>query len=385
MSHAVLSPSAASRWLVCTPSARLELQFSDDAGDYAKEGSLAHEFGEAFIKGRTGAVRESELEQWLDKLRSQEFYEPDMERYAEDYADLVYEKYLSARHATCDAIIRIEEKIDLTGYAPEAFGTGDAIIIADGTLEIIDLKYGKGVRVSAVNNKQMMLYALGALDMFGYLYAIDTVRMTISQPRIDNVSEFELKASDLLEWGEKELKPRAAMAFKGEGDMSPGDHCRFCKAKARCRALAELRMQQAEHEFKDAELLTDEETAAILEAADGIKNWISAVEEHAFKAALDGKKYPGFKLVEGRSIRKYADEKKVAEVLIANGFAQNVIYEAPKLKTITSMEKLLTKKTFGVLLGEYVIKPQGKPVLVPDSDKRQEWSCAENDFKNVNV
>lgn len=383
MSHAVLSPSAASRWLTCTPSARLEERFPDNAGDFAKEGSLAHEFGEMLIKGSVGSVKEPELDQILAELRKDEFYEPAMEKYAEDYSDLVYEKYLTARRITRDAIIRIEERIDLTSYAPEAFGTGDAIIIADGTMEIIDLKYGKGVRVSADHNKQMMLYALGALDMFGFMYAIDTVRMTIYQPRIDNISEFEMPAAELLEWGEKELKPRAAMAFKGEGDAIPGDHCRFCKAKAQCKALAELRMQQAEHEFKEVEFLSDEETAAILGAADGIKNWLSAVEEHALQAALDGKKYPGFKLVEGRSIRKYADEKKVAEVLTDNGFARESIFEEPKLKTITNMEKLLTKKVFSTLLGDYVIKPQGKPVLVPDSDRRQEWSSAENDFKNI--
>lgn len=193
MSHAVLSPSAAGRWLVCTPSARLEERFPDKAGDFAREGSLAHEFGEAILKGSD--------ESHLSKLRTEKFYSEEMEEYARGYAEFVQEKFELAKRVTPDAVLRIEEKIDLTAYVPEGFGTDDAIILADGTLEIIDLKYGKGVPVSAVENKQMMLYALGALDMFGFMYAIDKVRMTIYQPRLDSISEYELPADDLVAWG----------------------------------------------------------------------------------------------------------------------------------------------------------------------------------------
>lgn len=384
MSHAVLSPSSASRWLSCTPSARLEMQYPDKAGDYAKEGTLAHEFGELRLKRYSGEI--NNLEEWTERtseLVKDSLYSESLEEYAGSYADFVWEKYLLAQKTTSDAVLRIEEKIDLTAYVPEGFGTGDAVILADGTMEIIDLKYGKGVQVSAVENKQMMLYALGALDMFGFMYAIHTVRMTIYQPRLDNVSEWEMPVEELLMWGMNELAPRAKMAFAGEGSFIPGKHCQFCRAKAQCRALAEKNMEIAQHEFDDASLLSDAEISKVLEQMDIFRNWMSAVEEYALQAALNGKAFPGFKLVEGRSNRKYVDEKKVADRLIENGYKSDLIYEPAKLKTITAMEKLVTKKAFTAILGDLIIKPQGKPTLVPVSDKRQEWNSAENDFKNV--
>lgn len=384
MSHAVLSPSSASRWLSCTPSARLEMQYPDKAGDYAKEGTLAHEFGELRLKRYSGEI--DNLEEWTERtseLVKDSLYSESLEEYAGSYADFVWEKYQLAQKTTSDAVLRIEEKIDLTAYVPEGFGTGDAVILADGTMEIIDLKYGKGVQVSAVENKQMMLYALGALDMFGFMYAIHTVRMTIYQPRLDNVSEWEMPVEELLMWGMNELAPRAKMAFAGEGSFNPGKHCQFCRAKAQCRALAEKNMEVARHEFDDASLLSDAEISKVLEQMDIFRNWMSAVEEYALQAALNGKAFPGFKLVEGRSNRKYVDEKKVADRLIENGYKSDLIYEPAKLKTITAMEKLVTKKAFTAILGDLIIKPQGKPTLVPVSDKRQEWNSAENDFKNV--
>lgn len=383
MSHAVLSPSSASRWLSCTPSARLEMQYPDKAGDYAKEGTLAHEFGELRLKRYSGEIDNAEWTKKTSVLVKDSLYSESLEEYAGGYADFVWEKYQLAQKTTSDAVLRIEEKIDLTAYVPEGFGTGDAVILADGTMEIIDLKYGKGVQVSAVENKQMMLYALGALDMFGFMYAIHTVRMTIYQPRLDNVSEWEMPVEELLMWGMNELAPRAKMAFAGEGSFNPGKHCQFCRAKAQCRALAEKNMEIAQHEFDDVSLLSDAEISKVLEQMDIFRNWMSAVEEYALQAALNGKAFPGFKLVEGRSNRKYIDEKKVADRLIENGYKSDLIYEPAKLKTITAMEKLVTKKAFTAILGDLIIKPQGKPTLVPVSDKRQEWNSAENDFKNV--
>lgn len=383
MSHAVLSPSSASRWLSCTPSARLEMQYPDKAGDYAKEGTLAHEFGELRLRRYSGEIDNAEWTKKTSGLVKDSLYSESLEEYAGGYADFVWEKYQLAQKTTSDAVLRIEEKIDLTAYVPEGFGTGDAVILADGTMEIIDLKYGKGVQVSAVENKQMMLYALGALDMFGFMYAIHTVRMTIYQPRLDNVSEWEMPVEELLMWGMNELAPRAKMAFAGEGSFNPGKHCQFCRAKAQCRALAEKNMEVARHEFDDASLLSDAEISKVLEQMDIFRNWMSAVEEYALQAALNGKAFPGFKLVEGRSNRKYVDEKKVADRLIENGYKSDLIYEPAKLKTITAMEKLVTKKAFTAILGDLIIKPQGKPTLVPVSDKRQEWNSAENDFKNV--
>lgn len=383
MSHAVLSPSSASRWLSCTPSARLEMQYPDKAGDYAKEGTLAHEFGELRLKRYSGEIDNAEWTKKTTELVKDSLYSESLEEYADGYADFVWEKYQLALNTTSDAVLRIEEKIDLTAYVPEGFGTGDAVILADGTMEIIDLKYGKGVQVYAVENKQMMLYALGALDMFGFMYAIHTVRMTIYQPRLDSVSEWEMPVEDLLMWGMTELAPRAKMAFAGEGSFIPGKHCQFCRAKAQCRALAEKNMEVAKHEFDDASLLSDAEISKVLEQMGIFRNWMSAVEEYALQAALNGKAFPGFKLVEGRSNRKYVDEKKVADRLIENGYKSDLIYEPAKLKTITAMEKLVTKKAFTAILGDLIIKPQGKPTLVPVSDKRQEWNSAENDFKNV--
>lgn len=385
MSHAILSPSAASRWLSCTPSARLELEFPDKAGDFAEEGTLAHEFGEVILLRSIGKLTKAQYTKEIKRLSGHKFYSTELQNYAEDYSSFVWGKYLLACKTTKDAILRVEEKLDLTEYAPESFGTGDAVIIADGTMEIIDLKYGKGVPVSAIKNKQMMMYALGALTMFGFQYDIRNVRMTIYQPRLDNISEFEMAVDDLLLWGENELKPKAQMAFAGEGDYIAGTHCRFCKAKAQCKAHADMNMELAKYDFKDAALLTADELADILSRGEQFKTWLTAVEDYALQAALEGKKFPGYKLVEGRSIRKYADENEVARTLLENGFTESAIYEPAKLKTITNMEKAITKKAFAALLSELVIKPQGKPTLVPESDKRQEYNSIEHDFSNVNI
>ncbi len=383
MSHAVLSPSAASRWLACTPSARLETQFPDKAGDPALEGTLAHEFGELKLRHFNRQINYADYDKRRLELIQNKFYSDALEDYADGYATFVWEKYQMSKRTTSDAVLHIEEIIDLTAYVPEGFGTGDAVILTDGILEIIDLKYGKGVPVSAVENKQMMLYALGALDMFGFMYAVHTVRMTIYQPRLDNISEWEMSVEELTTWGMSELAPRAKMAYAGEGNFVPGKHCQFCRAKAQCRALAEKNLEAAKYEFEDASLLSDSEISKVLSQVDIIKNWVTAVEEYALQAALNGKKFPGFKLVEGRSIRKYSDEKMVADRLIENGYKESIIYEPAKLKTITAMEKLVTKKAFTILLGDLIIKPQGKPTLAPELDKRQEWNSAENDFKNV--
>lgn len=385
MSHAILSPSAASRWLSCTPSARLELEFPDKAGDFAEEGTLAHEVGETILLNYLDKLTPECADEKVRILKGHRFYSNELQDYATGYACFVWGKYLLACKTTKDAILRVEEKLDLTEYAPESFGTGDAVIIADGTMEIIDLKYGKGVPVSAIENKQMMMYALGALTMFGFQYDIRNVRMTIYQPRLDNISEFEMAVDDLLLWGENELKPKAQMAFAGEGDYIASTHCRFCKAKAQCKAHADMNMELAKYDFKDVALLTTDELADILSRGEQFKTWLTAVEDYALQAALEGKKFPGYKLVEGRSIRKYADENEVAKTLLENGFTESAIYEPAKLKTITNMEKAITKKAFAALLSELVIKPQGKPTLVPESDKRQEYNSIESDFSNVNI
>lgn len=384
MSHALLSPSSASRWTACTPSARLEERFPDSSSSFTEEGSLAHEFGETILRHFLKELKMREYSKKLVALSENKYYTSELQEYAEGYAAFVWEKFQAAKKKTRDAILRIEEKLDMTAYVPEGFGTGDAVIIADGVMEIVDLKFGKGVRVSAVENKQMMLYALGAYDMFGFLYDIRAIRMTIYQPRLDNISEWEMPLSDLLLWVEKELKPRAEMAFKGEGEYTAGKHCKFCKAEAQCKALAEYNLSLAKYDFQDTALLTETDIADILTRANLFKSWITSVEEYSLQAALDGKSFPGFKLVEGRSNRKYSDEIKIAEVLTGNGFKEDQIFDK-KLKTLTAMEKLVTKKTFTVLCGGLIIKPEGKPTLVPDTDLRPEYNSAATDFSNINI
>lgn len=383
--HALLSPSGANRWLACTPSARLEQQFPDSSGDAAREGTLAHELGELLISYNAKLIKKAAYTKALKEIEANAFYNADMLNYMEGYAAFVIERYAEAKKKTKDAVLSLESRLDFTEYVPEGFGTGDAVVIANGILDIIDLKYGKGVSVSSVENKQMMLYALGALAEFDLLYDISIVRMTIYQPRLDNISIWELPVVELREWAETELKPRAVMAFAGEGDFVAGVHCRFCRAKAQCKALAAENLKLAKYDFLRGELLTEDDIADILSRADAFKKWISAVEDYALKEAVDnGKSFPGFKLVEGRSNRMYANQDEVVKRLLENGYQEAIIY-TKSLLGITAMEKAITKKAFDAALSDLIVKPQGKPTLVPTTDKRPSWNSAENainDFKN---
>lgn len=384
MSHALLSPSSAGRWLSCTASARLEEQFPESTSEFAEEGSLAHEVGETILRHFNKELKMQAYSKRLCTLAESKYYSGELQAYAENYAAYVWEKFQAARKRDKRAVLRIEEKIDISAYVPDGFGTGDAIIIAEGVMDIIDLKYGKGVKVSAEHNKQMMCYALGALDTFGFIYDIRTIRMTIYQPRLDNISEWETSAEELEKWGTNELIPRAAIAFKGEGDYVAGSHCKFCRAKARCKALADYHMGLEKYNFENPALLTASDVAEILSRADQLKSWLSAVEDYALRAALEGDIFPGFKLVEGRSVRRYSNESKIAEVLTENGFKEDQIFDK-KLKTITALEKLVTKKTFNTLCGDLLIKPEGKPTLAAESDPRPVYNSAEKDFANIDI
>jgi hypothetical protein len=319
----------------------------------------------------------------LKKIKSDSLYEDNMFDYAENYALFVLERFAEAQSRTKDAQLFLETKLDLTAYVPEGFGTGDVIIIADDVLDIIDLKYGKGVSVSAEENKQMMLYSLGALREFDFLYDIKTVRMTIYQPRLDNISTYEMSVTDLGTWAVSELIPKAQLAFDGGGDFKTGKHCQFCKAKNTCRALADENLQIAKYDFAVAATLTDSEVSDILKRIDLLTNWATSIKEFALMEAIEcGKKWDGFKLVEGRSNRVYKDEETIAKVLVDKGFKEDVIY-TKKLLGITAMEKAITKAEFNTLLGEHIIKPQGKPTLVEVTDKRPELNsnqAAKADF-----
>lgn len=384
-SHALLSPSSASRWLICTPSARLEERFPDNSGEAAREGSLAHELGEALAKLYSKQIKKSEFNRIVKAIEASPYYSADMLDLMEGYAAFVMERYKEAQKRTKDAVLQVETKLDLTAYVPDGFGTGDAIIAADGTLDIIDLKYGKGVPVSAEENKQMMLYGLGALLLFDLQYEIQNVRMTIYQPRLDNISTFEVPAGDLILWGESELKPLAEQAFIGDGAYVSGEHCRFCRARAQCKARAEENLKLAEYDFKEGPLLSDDEISAILGRAPQFKTWLNAIEEYALSEAVNNSRtWPGFKLVEGRSVRAYVDQDKVVEALKKAGFEDAIIYER-SLLGITAMEKAITKAKFNEVLGDLVVKPQCKLTLAPLSDRRPAYNGLEsaiNDFKN---
>lgn len=370
--HALLGPSGASRWLECTPSARLEEQFPDSSSSAAEEGTIAHALAELKLRLAIGEIAEDLFNAELEKLVASPYYNADMREHTSEYATVVLETFAAAQRATSDAQLFIESRLDLTEYIPEGFGTSDAVIVADDRLEVIDLKYGKGVAVDARENKQMMIYALGALSAHGILYDIKRVRMTIYQPRIGNYSSWECSVEELKKFAKEVVIPKARLAFQGGGDFVSGAHCRFCRAKCRCRAYAEAQLEVAKYEFRAPALLSDAEIADILGRAEAFKNWVSSIEEHALTEARDnGKHFEGFKLVEGRSVRTIINPETCATILMEAGYTEEQIYSR-SLLGITALEKAVGKKQFSELLGAHIVKPAGKPTLVPLSDKRPE-------------
>lgn len=370
MAHAVLSASASSRWLHCTPSARLERKFPDTSSPYAEEGTRAHAYAERFLNlfletGKTAVVINDNAE---------------MQEAVQAYVNICVEKINEARTASPDAQIKVEQRLDFSRWVPEGFGTGDMVMVSDKYFEIVDLKYGKGVPVSAVNNSQMRLYALGMYEAFGYLYGADEVRMTIVQPRLDSVSTETISVDDLLTWGE-EVKKKAKVAFKGDGEFCAGNHCRFCKARNTCRAHADYELKNVKEDMQTAEL-EDFEISDILLRAKNIKTWLDGLEAYALGKALDGYDWPGLKLVEGRSNRKITDDVIAANNLMNAGFGAEVIYKPKALRSITDLEKLCGKKMFSELMSGVIEKPPGKPTLVSVDDKRQAIEIAniKNDF-----
>lgn len=370
--HAVLSASSSHRWLNCNPSARLELEFEDRGTSAASEGTAAHALCEHKLKRRLKLRSDRPTSSWDSD---------EMEGYTDDYVDFVMEQVIRERRRDADTQVLIEQKLDFSCFVPDGFGTGDCIIVSKGRLHIIDFKYGQGVLVEAENNPQMKLYALGAIKQFGELYEIKKVKATIFQPRRDNVSTWETTAAKLKRWAEKDLKPKAEKAYKGEGQYCPGEWCLFCKAAVKCRARAEEKLRIAQGEFKLPPLLTDSEIESVLAKLPDIKKWAEEIQEYALAQALGGKEWTGFKLVEGRSVRKYADEDEVAKAAKTAGYQD--IYKQ-SLITITEMEKLMGKNDFNKVLGGLIVKPQGKPTLVPDTDKRQAISVsAKKDFNEI--
>ena len=375
MAHAVLSASGSKRWLSCPPSARLEREFPDKAGEAAQEGTLAHALAEARIRHWLGEISENGLTLRIDSIRHDALYSPEMGEYVQEYVDLCVEKINAAQ-----GVALVEERLDFSRWVRNGFGTGDMVIIGDGVLEIVDLKYGKGVPVSAEGNTQMQLYALGAIEQYGYIYDFTHVRMSIFQPRNGGLSTQLMSVDDLLAWGES-IKPIAELAYEGKGDFKAGDHCRFCRAAAQCKALSEYNMEIAKLEFRDADLLTDDEVSSVLERVDGLVRYAEKIKTFALAEALKGHKWPGFKIVAGRSNRRITDVVKAVKLLRKAGYADDVIYKPLELQTITDLEKTITKKKFGELLGSVVEKPPGKPALVPEDDKRPEYDPVQSEFE----
>lgn len=376
--HAYLAASASERWLNCPPSAKLCAAEEDRGSPYAQQGTDAHELAAYLAETALGRnVR--------DPTPNLEWYDAEMQDAAEGYAAFVMEQVAEAKTLCPDPLVCIEQTLDFSKWVEHGFGTGDCVIVADDLLHIIDLKYGLGVLVSASGedgsgNSQLKCYALGALDTFGDLYDIRRIRLSIYQPRRDNVDSFELTKEDLLKWADGTLAPIAALAYQGLGEFKAGSHCQFCKVKATCRARADYAMELVKYEFAEAPTLRTEEIAEILPKADTLISWAEDVKEYALHQALSGVRYPGFKVVEGRSNRKYTDDTAVAKIVSDAGYDP---YER-KLLGITAMQKRLGKKQFDSLLHGFVTKPQGKPVLAPEIDKRPEFNTAANDFMEEN-
>lgn len=371
--HAVLSASSSNRWLHCPPSVRLGEGYADRGSDFAAEGTDAHTLGEYKIRRALGQTVKDPTEHLT-------WYSEEMEDCATGYAAYVLEQVEAAKQSCADPVILIEQRVDFSRWVPQGFGTADALIIADGTLKICDYKHGRGILVDATDNPQLKCYALGALELFDGIYDIDRVSMVIYQPRRSNLSTFEMSKDDLYCWADEVLKPTAELAFAGKGDFQCGEWCIFCKAKHECRARAEANLLLAQHDFKLPPLLEDTEIEVILSRVDELVAWATDIKEYALQQAVSGKEWHGWKLVEGRSNRKYTNDEAVVSAVTEAGFDP---YEK-KLLGITAMQKLLGKARFEELLAGYIEKPQGKPTLVPDSDKRPAMNNAKTDFMEEN-
>ncbi|MDW4457594.1 DUF2800 domain-containing protein [Staphylococcus saprophyticus] len=376
--HAKLSASGANQWLNCPPSIKASEGVGDTSSEFAREGTFAHELSELYFSNLYEHLSDAAFKQQLEQSKSNEYYSEELREYVEQYVDIVEEKINEAK-AQDEPILFFEHRLDLTRYVPESFGTGDVVVYYNGTVEIIDLKFGKGVEVSALNNPQLRLYGLGAYELLKDFEDVHTIRMTIVQPRLHNISSEAVDAADLVEWGLNTVKPQAIKAYNGEGEFKAGSHCRFCKIRHTCRARAEANNVESE-DMQSPATLTDDELSALLHKLPEIKRWASDVEEYCKSQAVENKReFAGWKVVEGRANRKYADEQQVYERLTEQYDPKDV--SETKVLSISKLEKQLGKKRVGELLGDLVTKPRGKATLVTEDDKREPISdSAESDF-----
>lgn len=367
--HAILAASASKRWMACPPSARLCAELPDKSSSYALQGTDAHELAAYKVLHAIG-------ENVKDPTENLTFFDQEMDGYTDAYRDFVMEKYMDAKKHCKDPVLLVEQKLDFSEWVPEGYGTGDAVIVADDILHVIDLKFGMGVIVNAEENPQLMCYGLGALSLFDGIYDIQSVRLSIFQPRRDNISTYEISKEDLLRWARDILSPAAELAFSGGGEFHAGDHCQFCKLKATCRKRAEYNLEMARYDFEMPSQLSETEISLILPRIDELTAWANDIREYALKQAMAGTEFPGYKLVAGRSVTRYTDDNAVAAAVISAGYDP---YEK-KLMGITAMRSMLGKDQFNTVLSNLIHKPQGKPTLVPSSDKRPAINTAEIDF-----
>ena len=381
-SHALLSASSAHRWLRCPPSARLEETLPAETSEYAEEGTAAHELAELCAKLVLGKITQKAYQTKFNRLAKGKWYTEEMLEACQAYADLVRSKYAVLKAANGDAEVLLESLISYKEWAPDGFGTADCLILSDGCLEVIDFKYGRGYRVDARENPQMMLYALGAYATYGLVYEPDVIKMTIFQPRIFNgISSDEISLEALLEWAETVVKPAARRAYEGRGDFYPSaEACKFCRARATCRARA-LENLKLFDDSPDTSMLTLDEAGDILKQAGDIKTWLADLEKYVFNAMMNGDPVKGWKLVEGRSVRRFADPDKVARKMEEAGYDPAMLYKPRELITLTQMEKDFGKKAVAETLGDLIVKTSGSPSLAPDYDKRPELTREQDILK----
>ncbi|MFC3802835.1 DUF2800 domain-containing protein [Cohnella sp. GCM10012308] len=382
--HALLGASKASQWINCPPSARAQENVPDKRSEYANEGTAAHEYSELILRRRLTPCNRTERAK-LDKAiadfkASNPYYGPEMEDAVGYYVEVVEERFMAAKARSPDAVILFEERLDFTEWVSEGYGTGDVVLIADGVMDVIDLKYGKGQPVSAIGNPQIRLYGLGAWSGYSYLYDIREVHGTIVQPRLDSVTTDVLPIDELLQWAETIVGPAAALAFDGNGEFKSGDHCKWCKIRGNCRARAEANMAALAYEFKDPATLSLDEVGSILYVAEQLKAWAKDVEEFAFEQAKIGKRIPSWKLVEGRSNRAITDKMAARVALEGAELSADKYLKPQEMLGIGDLEKAIGKKELAALIGDLIVKPSGKPVLVPETDKRPELNSLDEDF-----
>jgi hypothetical protein len=363
--------------MACTPSARFEEQFPNEETIFAKEGTLAHAISELIIKMRLGIIDEFAYDLELEQLQSEELYSPEMLTYCEQYADYCLQG------SEPDHVHAVETKLDITAYIPEGFGTGDYMRVIPRQKKIIfrDLKYGKGVPVSAVNNTQLKVYALGALAWWGWVYDIEVISVGIYQPRLNNNSEWEITVPDLLRWAVEELAPKAKTAFAGEGQYVAGNHCKFCRARVRCQTLADYNLDLFKHELKKHDQLSDDELVSIIKKASILSSWVDDLKEYMLAEAVKGKKWAGMKLVEGKSNRVFVSESQTEKKLLDAGY--NEIYTPKQLLGITKLQKSIGAKAFREIVESGLRKPAGTPTLVTVDDPRPEFDNAAAVFKDA--